>query len=212
LTGDAESPLSEGNNSSHRRSLTLLRTGLLPLTSQDRVGFYRGIAPFDATIPETAPPTCWPRYRRVSQKPSRYVNDLVRGFEAVAGIFADRRRAEKFFREIILSVGRLGNGRVLLRASAHYARLLENSFEARNMISAGERWQRLARKCCVSAINRRVGLAEAIALFRCDIPKFMTRRRAVPASWKRFSGAIAELKDSSRLLRRRVLLGARVHR
>jgi len=214
LIGDAELPLRpRGVNSVDRQSLpALLRTGLLPLTSRDRVGFYRGIAPLDATISETAPSNCWPRYRRVPQKPSRYVNDLFCGFEAVTGIFADRGQAEKFFREIILPARRQGNGRVLLRASSQYARLLRESFEPRNMIARGERWRRLSRECCALAESRRVGLAEARALLRCDIPKFTTRRRAVPASWKPFSAAIAELKDSSRLLRRRVLLGTRVHR
>lgn len=214
LIGDEELPLRpRGVNSVDGQSLpALLRTGLLPLTSRDRVGFYRGIAPLDATISETAPSNCWPRYRRVPQKPSRYVNDLVCGVEAVTGIFADKGRAEKFFREIILPARRQENGRVLLRASSQYARLLRESFEPRNMIARGERWRRLARECCALAESRRVGLAEARALLRCDIPKFTTRRRAVPASWKPFSAAIAELKDSSRLLRRRVLLGTRAHR
>lgn len=213
VIGETESPLRERNNSLHRESLPpLLRTGLLPLTPRDRVGFYRGIAPLDAAIPETATPSCWPRYRRVSQKPSRYVNELVRGFEAVVGVFATPELAGEFFHEIILPVRRQELGRVLLRASAQYGRLLRDSFEAGNMISAGERWRRLARACCASAPNRRVALAEARSLLRCDIPKFRTRRRTVPVSWKRFSAAIAELKDSSRLLRRRVLLGTGVHR
>jgi len=210
LIGDAEPPKRTGRTRLDRQSLPmLLQTGLLPLTPRDRVGFYQGIAPFDATIPETAPPSCWPRYRRAIQKPSKYVNDLVRGFEAVAGIFADRCSAEKFFREIVSPAGQRKDGRVLLRASAQYARLLRDSVEARNMVSAGERWRLLARECCASAENRRVGLAEVRSLLRCDIPKFTTRRRAVPASWKSFSAAIADLKGSSRLLRRRVLLGIR---
>jgi lantibiotic modifying enzyme len=102
--------------------------------------------------------------------------------------------------------------RVLLRASAAYARLLRQSFEARNMVSPSERWRRLVRECCVSAGSRRIGLAEARALLRCDIPKFTTRRRIVPVPQNELSAAIAELKDSSRLLRRRVLLGTRIHR
>jgi len=214
LIGDPESPLRPRRaNSARRQSLPpLLHTGLLPLTSRDRVGFYRGIAPLDATISETAPSNCWPRYRRVLQKPSRYVHDLVCGFEAVAGIFADRRSAEKFFREIILAAGRHGDGRVLLRATAQYARLLRESFAARNMLFAGERWRRLARECCTAAPNRWIGLAEARSLLRCDIPKFTTRQRALLVSWKRFSGGIAQLTGSSRLLRDRVLLVTRVCR
>ncbi len=214
LIGDAQvSVRPTEKNSLHRQSLpALLQTGLLPLTSRDRVGFYRGIAPLDLTIRETAPPNCWPRYRRAIQKPSRYVNDLVCGFEAVAGIFVDRRPAEKFFREIIFPAGQRGNGRVLLRATAHYARLLRESLQGRHMISAGERWRHLARECCASALNRQIGLAEARALLRCDIPKFRRRRGAFLVSWKRFSAAIAQLTRSSQLLRRRVLLGTRVGR
>ncbi|PYS68109.1 MAG: hypothetical protein DMF73_17605, partial [Acidobacteria bacterium] len=135
-----------------------------------------------------------------------------RGFEAVVGVFATPELAGEFFHEIILPVRRQELGRVLLRASARYALLLRESFEARNMISTGERWRWLKRECCASAMKRQVGLAEARALLRCDIPKFMTRREALPGSWRQFSAAIADLKDSSRLLRRRVLLGTRVGR
>jgi lantibiotic modifying enzyme len=213
LIGDAELISSrQKRNSKHRQSLpALLQTGLLPLVSRDRAGFYRGIAPLDATIPKSAPARCWPRYRRVAQQPSRYVNDLVRGFEAVAAVFGYPRTAQRFFREVVLRTARQDH-RVLLRATAQYARLLRQSCEARNMISPGERWRRLVRDCCASAANRRVGLAEARALLRCDIPKFTKRRSAVPVSWKTFSAAIVELKSSSRLLRSRVLLGARSRR
>jgi lantibiotic modifying enzyme len=213
LIGDAE-PMSsrKKRDSKHRQSLpALLQTGLLPLVSRDRAGFYRGIAPFDATIPKSAPPKCWPRYKRVPQKPSMYVNDLVRGFDAVASIFATPGLARKFFREIVLRTEWNKDGRILLQASSVYARLLRESFEARNMTSTGERWRCLLRECCASAARRRVGLAEARALLRSDIPKFMTRRRPLP-SWRGFLAGIADLKRSSRLLRRRVLLRTRVRR
>ena len=209
LIGDAAPPsVRSGKKSLDRQSLpALLKTGLLPFSSRDRVGFYRGIAPLDATILETALPSCWPRYQRAIQRPSRYVNDLVRGFKMVTRVLATPGLARKFFRKIILPNKNLRNQRVLLRATAQYVRLLRESFEARNMISAGGRWQHLARECCLSAPDRRVGLAEASALLRCDIPKFTIRRSAIPPSWKRFSAAVAELKSSSQLLRGRVLLG-----
>jgi lantibiotic modifying enzyme len=208
LIGDAGPTSSRG-----RQSLpALFQTGLLPLVSRDRAGFYRGIAPFDATIPKSAPAKCWPRYKRVPQRPSKYVNDLVRGFDAVASIFATPGPARQFFREIMSRATWNRDRRVLLRASAAYARLLRESFEARNMVSPSERWRRLVRECCVSAGSRRIGVAEARALLRCDIPKFRTRRKIVPVAQNELSAAIAELKDSSRLLRRRVLLGTRIHR
>jgi lantibiotic modifying enzyme len=213
LVGDAERTSSRAKpKSKDRPSLSaLLQTGLLPLVSRDRAGFYRGVAPFDATISKSAPPKCWPRYGRISQKPSSYVSDLVGGFDAVAGLFDDSRTAQRFFREVVLRTGRQ-DYRVLLRPTAQYARLLRESCAAHNMISIGERWRRLARECCASAANRRIGLAEACALMRCDVPKFTTRRSAIPASSKQFSAAIAELKSASRLLRRRVLLGTRGRR
>ena len=209
LIGDAEPTLFRGkSNSKHPQCLpALLQTGLLPFTSRDHAGFYRGIAPLDATLPKAAPPNCWPRCGRVAQEPSRYVNDLVSGFEVVAEVFGAPRAAQRFFREVVLqTAGR--DQRVLLRATAQYARLLRESFDARNMISAGDRWRHLVRECCASAANRRVGLAEACALLRCDIPKFTRRRNARPVSWKIFSAATAELKSSSRFLRSRVVLGA----
>ncbi len=213
LIGDAEPTSFRGtSNSKHRQSLpALLQTGLLPFTSRDHAGFYRGIAPLDATIRKAPPPNCWPRYGRVAQEPSRYVNDLVSGFEVVAEVFGSPRTAQRFFREVVLQTAGQDQ-RVLLRATAQYARLLSESFDARNMISAGDRWRHLVRECCASAANRRVGLAEARSLLRCDIPKFTRRRSALPISWKNFSVAIAELKSSSRLLRSRVVLGARPRR
>ena len=214
LIGDARPASWRGKRDhKHRQSLpALLQTGLLPLVLRDGAGFYRGIAPLDATLPKNAPPKCWPRYRRTSQEPARYVSELVRGFEAVARIFLTSGLAGKFFQEIMLRPAWNKEGRVLFRASATYGRLLRESFEARNMISAGERWRRLKSKCCASAASRRVGVAEARALFRSDIPKFTTRGQPVPASRKHFLAAIAQLGNSSRLLRRRVLLGARVQR
>jgi len=213
LIGDAEPTSFRGtSNSKHRQSVpALLQTGLLPFTSRDHAGFYRGIAPLDATIRKAPPPNCWPRYGRVAQEPSRYVNDLVSGFEVVAEVFGSPRTAQRFFREVVLQTAGQDQ-RVLLRATAQYARLLSESFDARNMISAGDRWRHLVRECCASAANRRVGLAEARSLLRCDIPKFTRRRSALPISWKNFSAAIAELKSSSRLLRSRVVLGARPRR
>jgi lantibiotic modifying enzyme len=213
LIGDAEPKSSpKKSESKHRRFLpTLLQTGLLPLVSRDRAGFYRGIAPLDATFPKSAPPKCWPRYKRIPQKPSRYVNDLVRGFEAVAEVLSDSRTAQRFFREVVSRTSRQ-NHRFLLRATAQYGRFLRESCEAHNMISAGDRWRHLVYECCASATTHRVGVAEARALVRGDIPKFTTRRRTFPASWKRFSASIGQLTRSSQLLRHRVLLGTRVRR
>jgi lantibiotic modifying enzyme len=209
LIGEAEPTSSRAKRGSkHRQSLpTILRTGLLPLVSRDRAGFYRGIAPLDATNSKAAAPKCWPRCGRISQEPSKYVNDLVRGFEAVAGLFENTRTVQRFYKEVVLRTGPQ-NHRLLLRPTAQYARLLRESCEARNMLAAGERWRRLVRKCCASAAKRRIGIAEARALLRCDIPKFTTRRKAIPASWKQFSAIIAELERTPRLLRRRVLLGS----
>src|SRR5204863_429384 len=109
----------------------------------------------------------------------------VSGFAVVAEVFGFPRTAQRFFREVVLQTAGQDQ-RVLLRATAQYARLLRESFDARNMISAGDRWRHLVRECCASAANRRVGLAEACSLLRCDIPKFTRRRNARPVSWKIF--------------------------
>ena len=190
----------------------LLETGLFPLTSRDRAGSYRGIAPFDARNFGQAPANCLPRYRRAIQPPSKYVNELVRGFDAVAEIFADTSLAKNFFQEVLARSAKNGTDRILPRATAQYARMLRESFEPRNMVSRGARGRALKQQCSLTAINRRVGLAEARALLRCDIPEFTARRRNPFMSWKRFSAAAAELKRSPRLLRSRVLIGARVRR
>jgi lantibiotic modifying enzyme len=194
------------------RTLTaLLETGLVPLTARDGAGFYRGIAPFDSALLRAAPVDCWPTCNGARQAPRKYVNHLVRGFEAVAEIFAKRDRAREFFDKIILPLSQTTNRRVLFRASAEYARVLRESLKPSQMVSVGDRWRRLTRECCASAPNRRIGLAEARALLRCDIPKFMTPRGPL-SSWRGFLAGIAELKRSPRLLRRRVLLRNHVRR
>src|SRR5207302_1090699 len=99
--------------------------------------------------------------------------------------------------------------RVLRRATAQYSRLLLESLQAHNLISEGSRWRYLARECRETAVNREIGLTEARALYCCDIPKTKTRATVSSLSWARFSAAIVELKNSARLLRSRVLLGAR---
>ena len=184
---------------------SLLQTGLLPLTTRDRVGSYRGIAPFDAAIVRPSLLNCWPRLAGIRQLPAKYINDLVRGFETVTELFANRQRARQFFDKIILPISRRSNGRVLFRASSVYARLLRCSLEPDKMISPGQRWRWLARECCATAANRVIGLAEARALRRCDIPKFTARARTI--SWPRFLAAVAGLRSGARVLRQRVLLG-----
>lgn len=190
----------------------LLETGLLPLTARDRVGEYRGIAPFDATIAKNDLPKCWPRYNGQLQPPAKYLNDLLRGFEAVRELFNRPRVARKFFVDVIMRRTRERPDRILFRATAQYSRLLRESLQARNMMSENSRWRYLARECCETAPTREIGLAEADTLIRCDVPKFKTRATAPLLSWERFSTAIGHLKNSSRLLRSRVSLRARGRR
>jgi lantibiotic modifying enzyme len=190
----------------------LLETGLLPLTPRDRVGRYREIAALDATISKHGSPDCWPRYQRQLQPPSKYVNDLVRGFEEIAEVLSAPLLAKKFFRDVIVRSARESQTRVLHRATAQYSRVLRESLQAHNLISEGSRWRYLAPECCRTALNRKIGLAEARALLRCDIPKFATARCRTSVSWKGFTATLAELRNSSRLLRSRILLGAFVRR
>ena len=213
LIGDASNLSRRGNNKSlDRQSLpALLETGLLPLTSRDGVGFYRGIAPLDAMFSKNSPPNCWPRYKGIPQEPRKYLDDLIRGFEAVAQIFARADSVRKFFREVVSRRARNANARVLLRSSGEYVRILRESLEPHRMISRGRRGRWLRQKCCSSSVNRAIGCAEARALLRCDLPKFVRRRQTAPGSWKQFAVAAARLERSSSLLRRRVVLGARVH-
>lgn len=196
-----------GSGHKNRQSLpALLETGLLRLTVRDRAGSYNGIAPLDAMLSGTAAVRCWARYKGVPRAPRKYVNDLVRGFEAVAKIFSNSEVAKAFFAEIILPMTRKANVRMLFRASEQYARLLRESLEPVNMFSRKARRGWLARECCASVPNRRIGLAEARALLRCDIPKFVARQKICPPPWKAFSTEVAALKDGARVLRNRVLL------
>jgi lantibiotic modifying enzyme len=205
---DAELIESEqSKRASEDRQSLLLETGLLPLSARDGAGVYRGIAPFDPALSKKQRLSCWPRYHGALQAPAKYVVDLVRGFEAVVEIFGKRERAREFLRQIILPMERRTIRRALLRSSAQYARLLRDSLAPPRMISNSQRWRWLKRQCCASAANRCVGLAEARALLRCDLPKFTARSKNVPATCKQIAAAIANLKGGSRTLRHRVLFG-----
>jgi lantibiotic modifying enzyme len=182
------------------------------MTARDGVGRYRGIAPLDATISRNGSADCLARYQGRLQAPSKYVNDLVRGFDALAEFLSPPMQARSFFRDVIARGARESQTRVLYRATTQYSRLLRESLQAHNVIPEGSRWHYLARECRGTALNRKIGLAEARALLRCDIPKFTRAQKSPSISWGSFAAALFELKDSSRLLRSRVLLGARVRR
>ena len=183
----------------------LLETGLLPLTRRDRVGAYRGIAPFDAAALTEPPRTCWPSMKGTAQAPVKYINDLVGGFRAVHHILADRRVATQFFDEVISPMNRRRAHRTLFRSTAEYVWLLGVSLQPRLMAGLGKRRRWLQRECCGTGSTRAIALAEAHSLFRCDVPKFEARNKAIPRP--QFLAAVVELKASERLLRRRLLLG-----
>lgn len=211
LIGDAEVLKKNRNGRAGKRTLPLiLQTGLLPLMPRDRVGSYKGLGPFDSRGPQSALPNCWPQYKRVRQMPRRYVSELVRGHEFVAKIFRNRTTSEKFFRDIIVSHKIRNKRRVLFRASAQYARLLRASLEPVNMVSSEARWQYLENVCSNTAENAKIALAEAQALFWCDVPKIERLATTLLLSWKRFSAAVVQLQNSTRLFRSRIILGVSV--
>lgn len=203
---DAE--LVTGSDKDRQSMPALLETGLVPLTRRDRAGCYEGIAPLDAMLSGAEAARCWPRYKGTLRAPRKHVDELVRGFEATIEIFSNRELARQFFEEIILAKAPLER-RVLLRASAEYGRLLRESLEPPRMVAQCQRLRWLTRECCASASTRPIGLAEARALSRCDIPKFTARGRTVPVARKRFPRAIGDLKRSSKILRQRVMLRTR---
>jgi hypothetical protein len=135
------------------------------------------------------------------------VTDLVRGFEAVHQIFSDRRAATRFFEKIVSPMNQRRTRRTLLRSSADYVRLLRISLQSRFMAAPGKRRRWLRQVCCVTAPARAIGLAEAHSLLRCDVPKFHACNKAIPR--RQFLTAVAALKASERVLRRRLLLGMR---
>jgi lantibiotic modifying enzyme len=216
VDAEALGAASSGSHARKKKSLdrqslpSLLETGLLPFTSRDRAGRYWGIAPFDATLAEIAADSCWPRYKGESQPPWRYLSHLLRGFDAAARLFVKPSSARNFLDEII-SRARIGKQRLFFRSSADYARMLRESLEPSLMILPECRKRWLAQKCCASAVNRASGIAEARALLRCDLPKFVIPRKTFRISRKRFSTEVARLRLSRQLLRRRVLLRTRSH-
>ena len=185
----------------------LLETGLLPLTRCDRIGAYRGIAPFDAAALAEPPRTCWPSVKGTAQAPVKYVNDLVGGFKTVHHMLADRRVATRFFDEVVSPMNRRRTHRTLFRSSAEYIWLLGVSLQPPLMAVPGKRRRWLQQECCGTGSTRAIALAEANSLVRCDVPKFEARNKAIPR--KQLLAEVADLKMSARLLRRRVLLGTR---
>ena len=208
LIGDAELAGKDRYGRVAARTLPLiLQTGLLPLTLRDRVGVYEGIGPFDSRVSAGALPECWPRYKQLRQGPQRCVAELVRGFEAVKKIFEDSTISSKFFREVIARHRTRNKKRVLLRSTAHYARLLRGSLEPINLISSEARSRYIENACSATAVDHKRALTETEALLWCDIPK-IDAPATRPLSRERFRKAVAELQKSARLLRSRVLLGA----
>jgi len=206
--GDAELPKKNRYSRVAAGTLPLiLQTGLLPLTLRDRFGVYEGIGPFDSRVSGDALPDCWPRYKHLRQKPQRYIAELVRGFEAVKKIFEDKTVPPIFFREVIAPHRRSNKQRVLPRSTAHYARLLRGSLDPINLISAEARSRYVENACSATVADRKIAWTETDALLWCDIPKIEARATR-PLSRKRFTRAVAELRQSARLFRSRVLLGA----
>ena len=209
LIGDAESSKRNRYSRVVTRTLPLiLQSGLLPLTPRDRVGVYQGIGPFDSRISAHGVlPDCWPKYKHLRQRPKRYIAELMSGFETVKKVFEDRTVPPIFFREVIAPHRARNKQRVLLRSTAHYARLLRRSFDAINLISVEARSRYIENACSAAVADHKVALTETDALLWCDIPK-IEARAAVPLSRQRFTEAVSELQQSARLFRSRVLLKA----
>lgn len=206
MMGAAKSNRGERRPIDSRMARAFLNTGLIPLTARDGVGRYRAVAPFDMMSFGRPPTHCWPRYKGRLQAPARYVDDLVNGFEAAARVLEKPALGKSFFNQVLLPLPSV-RVRRLLRATAEYAGILRDSLDATKMISSAERWRWLKQECCATVATRRIAHAEAVALRRCDIPRFTGSARSL--SWPQFCTAVAELKCSARVLRRRVLLVSR---
>jgi hypothetical protein len=158
-------------SSRHRRQIhPLLRTGLLPLTPADGVGYYQGIAPFEhieATCDETR---FLPRYRANWQLPCDHSLQIVAGFRAAAEMLCSSR-GSRFLRRLIAKHRPLRT-RVLLRPTGEYYALLHESLQTRYMLRSGSRRDYLIARCAASQRETSIATQETDALFRCSVPRF----------------------------------------
>ena len=158
-------------SSHHRRQIhPLLRTGMLPLTPTDGVGFYSGIAPFEHIETPTEKTKFLPRYRAKLQLPGDYSAQIVAGFTAAAQLLCSPP-GRRFLQRLIAKY-KPSHARVLLRPTGEYYALLHESLQPRYMFRSGNRADHLFRRCAASPRDVRLAEQEMKALFRCSVPRF----------------------------------------
>ncbi len=145
----------------------LLRTGLLPLSQNDRAGYYRGIAPFDSTSLRGEQKSFWPMYSGKVERPCGYRDQILEGFTAALSLLRSSR-AKKRFGKFVVRASHRKELRVLKRSTANYYRLLEDSLQPQHMQKRGQRLQYLLDRCG----RNRLAEIEARSLFRCCVPRF----------------------------------------
>jgi Domain of unknown function (DUF4135) len=181
----------------------LLGTGLLPLSVNDGVGRYEGIAPFDSSVSITHTPQAWPRRGNKSQPPSRHCREIVLGFETVVSFIFERRYRVDYLTSLIRSSRAKLHNRVFVRSTSEYYRLLRASLQPYFLLSQETRRTYLLQECMREAPRPAIADAEADALVRNSVPRFYARDLGRPIAKFTFP-SYAEMLCATVLLRTRL--------
>lgn len=180
-----------------RRLHPLLQTGLLPIFKSDGVGRYEGIAPFDSRSLRKERNVFWPIYKGRTERPHKYIDEIVDGFVSVSRFICDRCN-RKAFGQFVNRAARRKNLRILKRATLEYRQILKESLHPRYLQARGDRLKYLLDRCGRDPTGR----AESRALLRCSVPRLTSKTQAVADG--RHLADLIEMLDSTRILRSRL--------
>jgi Domain of unknown function (DUF4135) len=165
----------------------LTASGLLPFAPSHGLP-YHGIAPFDLPTRFKQPPAAWPKCGNGIEAPISYAREITAGFAALMDFLARNERARDRIQRLF-SKAQGYTRRILFRSTMAYQQLLQRSLDPNEILLSPTRLINLRLKCLTSAGSPAVAEAEALALLRCNVPRFALKgRRSSGARW-RYAGA-----------------------
>lgn len=185
----------------------VLASGLVPFAPATGLPYY-GMAPLDIPSRFGRIPGAWPIFAGKAQAPMYYSREIIAGFAAAMDLLAKNKRAFRRVQELFQNA-QGSSPRVLFRSTMAYQQMLRASLEAHEIFLNPTRLSNLRAKCLTSAASPEIAEAEALALLRCSLPRFVAK----PQRWTRDQRQLAGLNQRKLLLvsLRRNLLAAKKH-
>lgn len=145
-----------------KKERSLFRTGILPIRQEREFG---------RTSDESWPETCVFPSRRLVGDPAGLPYHVSSGFLAMHDFLNEGAARKEAFRCLVSSLRR-GRFRRVLRPTAHYYSILEQSLSASLLKSTRARQKFLLQCCRAAFVTSRDSVCEAIALQNGDLPVF----------------------------------------